>query len=654
MESTDTNRGRAKFYLVLLVIALAAGSLILIHLPGKKTGAADSSGTVMKTIILYGNDDPADLEILKNRLDVFAGKRNYSLTEANGCLKLCLPFSKALDYNRIKIILETFLTEPGPSYAACARPGVNSYIESHYTVAAVTPEDISHININDISNAGNSLPTDEFLQVPVLETGEARTHRFYLKMKDSAASRLRQVLERGDNLCLLNHCIYDNYNTNKYYIEGWELKGDPDDHSTFYIEYSDSDELYGNERILKYNLTHASLSQPYNYCLIDEVEWADPDTGIYSGKYQRREDEIGDSWYYFQTGFNKAIAADERADIEHLLCRRLDLLESPYAIGHTQQGDICVRIRSLRINKRVVNLLREVNAMNRYYLKIPCADDYLSPDYSKIHYDSKSSSFVITLPDEDLERLEDSVKGSSGKEPVDIYLCTDDGPVGRTSFSLQTESNELQFSNTVFNREKGDNVDRQKSENEDYSWFAALLDGSAGLDSSISLLFNNYYFRHDAGTDIFNDPDSFPLKEEKIVSVEEIEKQIRQLLPQAEVGLSYDSNTLNIHMNLEHGEDLPDRIYEYAPRLMEICSLKDSYYSNVRIYPCEYKGDERAWLVFSKSTKEGKTDISFNGYFYNGRMDAYADRILELEKTNSYFRDMIINPEYDGWTLRDF
>ena len=107
-------------------------------------------------------------------------------------------------------------------------------------------------------------------------------------------------------------------------------------------------------------------------------------------------------------------------------------------------------------------------------------------------------------------------------------------------------------------------------------------------------------------------------------------------------------------MNLEHGEDLPDKIYEYVPRLLEICSLKDSYYFCVRIYPCEYKEDERAWLVFSRSTNEGNTDISFSGLFYNGRMDAYADRILELEKTNSFFRDMIIAPGYDGWKLRDF
>ena len=654
--------GRAKCYLLLLIITLAAVSLILIHLSGKNTAASAASGTVMKTIILYGNDSPADLEILKNRLDVFTGKGRYSLTEEKNHLELCLPFSKALTDDRIELLLEKYLIEPGPHYAACAPPGVNSFIESNYTVAAVTPEDISHIDINDISNAGNSLPTDEFLQVPVLEPGETPVHRFRLKLKDSAASRLRQVLERGDDLFLLSLRIYDNYNTNKYYSEGWELKGDPDDHNTFYIEYSDSDELYGNERILKYNLTHASLTQPYNYCLMDEVKWTDPDTGISSGDYQRKENEIGDNWYYFQASSNEAIAADERADIEHLLCRRLDLLESPYAIGYTQQGDICVRIRSDRINRRVVNLLTELNSRNRYCLKIPCADYNLSPHYSKINYDTRSSSFLVTLPDEDLGSLEDIVRGSSGKEPVDLYLCTDDGPVGRTSFSLPAESNELQFSDTVFNRKKDDSVDREKGESlvrekgesDDYSWFTALIEGLADVDFSFTYLTNDFYYRHEAGTDIFNDPDSYPLKEEIIVSIEEIEKKIRQLLPQAEVRLSYDSNTLDIHMNLEHGENLPDRIYEYAPRLLEICSLKDSYFFCVRIYPCEYKEDERAWLVFSKSTKEGKTDISFSGYFFNGRMDAYADRILELEKTNSFFRDMIIDPRYDGWKVRDF
>ena len=69
MENTGTNKGRAKFYLVLLVIALAAASFALIYLSGKKAADADSSGTDMKTIILYGNDDPADQNILKARKD---------------------------------------------------------------------------------------------------------------------------------------------------------------------------------------------------------------------------------------------------------------------------------------------------------------------------------------------------------------------------------------------------------------------------------------------------------------------------------------------------------------------------------------------------------------------------------------------------------
>lgn len=646
MENTGTNKGRAKFYLVLLVIALAAASFALIYLSGKKAADADSSGTDMKTIILYGNDDPADQNILKNRLNVFAGKGNFSLTEENGCLKLCLPFSKALTSSRIELLLEQFLIEPGPRYAACASPGVNSYIESHYTVAAVTPEDIIGIDKTDISIDGNHLPTDEVLQVPVLKAGDAPLHSFCLKLKDSASFPLRRVLERGDNLYLENLSIYEDNITDRFKQEGWQLQGHPDDTDTFYIEYSDSDELCGNEKILEYNLTHESLSKPYNYCFLEEVEWADPDKSISHGVFQRSVNEIGDTWYFFQTVSSSALSADERTNVELLLCRRLDLLESPYAIGNTQQGDICVRIKSGRINERIINLLTGLDDRYRYYLKIPDTGYSLSPEYSKIQYDTGTSSFIVTLSDEDLGELEDKVKGCSEKAPIDLFLCTDDGPIARTSFSLPTKDNELSFHDTVFNRENG--------KNEDCSWFAALLGSNPDTDFSFKHLGIVYYYRHETGTDIFNDPHSFPLKEKKIVSVEEIEKKIRQLLPKAEVGLSHDSYTLNIHMNLEHSENLPDRIYEYTPRLLEICSLKDSYYSNVRIYPCEYKGDERAWLVFGKHTKEGKTDISFNGYFYNGRMDAYADRILELEKTNSFFRDMIIDPRFNGWELRDF
>ena len=50
------------------------------------TGCAGASGIntsseKQKTFVLYGNEDPDDLEILKQRLDLFAGKNGYSLEQ---------------------------------------------------------------------------------------------------------------------------------------------------------------------------------------------------------------------------------------------------------------------------------------------------------------------------------------------------------------------------------------------------------------------------------------------------------------------------------------------------------------------------------------------------------------------------------------------
>ena len=651
----DADKNHKRLFFIFLVIMVTAEGALCFFFTGQNPSAKDLSRAYWKTVILYGNDDPQDLKILEERLDRFYAKRNYTVTKENGCIALRLPLSQDQNNDDLKEYLEYFLIEPGARNICCAPPEDTRIYNTLYTIAQINPETCMETRTEKTANSGDRFSEDENTGIPIFSLYDSPANRFIIRLDDKTSAIAHEKVDSGSEIYLLNNMVYSDYKTNDLLQESFQLEADPNDPCLFFINYSPMSILNDHVESLSYNLQHDALSHPFNYCIQDEIDWADPGDSSFSGTFQVPEEELGDSWFFFQAHPYSRPSADEREEIDRFLTRRLDFLESPYAVGHTPDGAVCVKTTSQRLNKNIIDLLLDMDGHISLY--VPSAQLNMEPEYADFRFHPDTGAIELAIPEEDLLRIQDKVQQITQTDSVDLYLKTetDSGPIARTKLTIPASNDILLFEELAF--------DPQDSSDQDFTWFIDLLRSAAeSSDSDLVGFQTDYYYKHEPGQDTWNDPEVFPLKSTGFISIDEVKQKIRAVLPQAEIRLSENSSSLKVDMHLKADDTLPERIFELVPDILEAASLENSYYDNLHLDICDDSDDhmdERDWINISREPygsdySDSGIYLHFTGYLFNGRMDSYADRILELQKSDSFFDSMILEPEFDGWRLRDF
>ena len=619
----------------LILTAILALFIIAAALYGRNIRIRRNNSSVeWKTIILYGNDNPRDLEILKNRLDVFAGKGKYSLHEENGVLTLRIPASLSRDDESLRIYLEGLLIAPGITDICCRNPAKTS--NNTFTAIRITPESLLDISVEDLQVDGGISTEDS---IPVLDMHAPNTRRINLRFQDTVSERLNELTVKGSTFLLKDNRLYKDFSTRNFITLYWDLTADSEDANTLFIEYNESGELYGKEKLLQYVLTHETLSKPFNYCIVDDIKWEAPSPESAAGVNQCPVEELSESCLLIQASTDSNIASDKRAITYRRLVQRLDTLEVPYAIGYTAQKAICVKIPAERLSRTVLRLVFDMSAMP---LHLEVLGDVkrsrIDPIQMHLHYNGADSSIEATLPSKEAAKLQQAAAAGSNQVPV--YLCGDFGPVARCSIEPSFSRNSLVFKDCIVPLASGDN-----------SWFGKLLQNVSYSRELYfpSLSIDYFYMCEDSGC-AFNDPSLLPLAETPIVSAEEVTSKIHNILPEAEVILSDDSNTLRVRMNLPVNADSIEKAFSLMPSLFEACSLNESYYSRAYFYLFDNIGDERTYIIFSF---DSDYNLTFSGYLYNGRIDALTEEIKKAIENDTFFKN-IATSKYSGWNLRDF
>ena len=597
------------------------------------------------TFILYGNDDPEDLEILQQRLDLFAGREGYSLEQTGGTYTLRLPASLCRSDRFLTNCLEELLISPCRISAACSSPRADDFLSlaKVNTVAQLAPENCRGMKVEELS-ANNEISGED--GPLMLDMKTPPTRRLILKFDEDTAKRLRTAIDKGCNLCLTDNNLYSDHETN-YDTARWNLNASPDDPCSFYIDYSETYFLYGNEDLFYYNLTHNALSHPYNYCVVDEIIWEDPEENTSSGSNQCREDALEDSFLYFQLSSSDKLSADTRAQARMMLLRRLDLLGSSYAFGHTADGAICVKIQSPHINMAVLTLLSSCSR-SPMRLTVPGSSKFLSTEYMHVHYDPDASAYEVSLPTDAVSDLNDLLHGqmqssavkSAPFQQIPIFLCVGTTPVAQCITDVFFDPSHITFREIYI-----------PEDIRDIPWFTALVQESANIHQTIVPdLAIDYLYYHDSQGNTFGKSVKFPLGQRSPVSESEMAAKMQKILPQAQVQLSDDSGTLTIRMNLQVDEKLISQIFSLVPELFRASTMRKQYFDQVLVYPFEPVDDERCLLSF---IKEADGNISFRGYLCNGRLTPYKEEIEKAIEQDSFFKSMI-NGHGSGWVYRDF
>lgn len=609
----------------------------------------------MRTILLYGNDDPEDLEILRARLDLFAGRGHYELSEENGYLSLRLPASLFRNDDYLKLCLEELLTGTGKLSISDGDPGDSSYLIGTVTLANVHEDILRDIKIQQLYTPEEVQAGED---LPFLGTSLPPARRLVLKVDEETASRVKDALEKNRNLYLSDNYTYEDYPTRKNLIYVWIAAASPDDASVF-IDYNESDILYGHEELFTYNLTHPKLSRPYNYCIADEVTWEDPAGTDSSGAGQRPVEMVcadpGESWVFLEASPSDIVANNNREGARRLLLQRLDLIGLPYALGQTERGAFCIKIGASRISASIPELLLSSAGRESLNLYVPGTPNPVSLRYARIEYDKEKAALKTYLSKESVSELRAAVearrsllqeKDSAGQksaaadaQAVPVYLCKDSLPLARCSLDPSFGGNVLTFEDCIL----PDNGD-------DHSWFAALLQNITNVsDSSVPILTLDYMYLSEGGHRRFGSSE-LPVQEHPLCSIEAITGKILKILPGATVSLSPNRLQLDVHMNLPADGELIRQTFSLAPKILEACSMYSECYETVYIRPLEVVDDERCLLSFSKDRYQGGA-IRFSGYMCNGRLAAFAEELTKAIQNDTFFSSMI-SSEYSGWFYR--
>ena len=602
------------------------------------TGCAGASGIntsseKQKTFVLYGNEDPDDLEILKQRLDLFAGKNGYSLEQTAGTFTLRLPASLCRSSRLLNGCITYFLVSPCHMNITYDPPDISGF--KTYTAAKLTRENCLSMKVVELP-VENEIEAGDSLLTLDMDTPPSR--RLILELSQETADSLRSLISCGGKLYIAENNIYPN----SLLFNSYGLEADPDESCLFYIDYNETDCLYNNENLFFFNLTHDPLAHPFRGYSVDEIVWEDPEENTTSGAYQCRTEALKDSYLFFMLDHDAL--SEQFSQLKMLLLRRLDLLQSPYAYGQTDDGSICVKIQSSRINRTILSLLLP----DKYHpmtLKVQGSTGYLKPEYLHVQYNAEKSALEVSLSSEDASELNDMLQAqiqspTGAKVPfqqIPIYLCVDGTPVARCTTDVFFNP-ELLIFREIF----------MSVSDEDIPWFAALLEEAANQHPESNLfVYLDYFYAHENDEDFYDSSVTFPLQQWSPFSEAEIAAKMQKILPTAQVQLSEDSSNLRIHMNLPVDENLVSNIFSLVPDLLKASALNKEYYDSVQIYPFEPEGDERCWLNFNR---RADGTVHFSGLLYNGRLTPYKEEIEKAIKEDTFFKTMILS-EYDGWKI---
>ena len=298
------------------------------------TGCAGASGIntsseKQKTFVLYGNEDPDDLEILKQRLDLFAGKNGYSLEQTAGTFTLRLPASLCRSSRLLSGCMTWFLISPCQMNCTYDPPDISGF--KTYTAAKLTRENCLSMKVVELP-VENEIEAGDSLLTLDMDTPPSR--RLILELSQETADSLRSLISCGGKLYIAENNIYPN----SLLFNSYGLEADPDESCLFYIDYNETDCLYNNENLFFFNLTHDPLAHPFRGYSVDEIVWEDPEESTTSGAYQCRAEALEDSYLFFM--LDHEALSEQFSQLKMLLLRRLDLLQSPYAYGQTDDGSV--------------------------------------------------------------------------------------------------------------------------------------------------------------------------------------------------------------------------------------------------------------------------------------------------------------------------
>lgn len=549
---------------VFCILFTAAAGIMAVHWK-KREKIREMADNV--SIILTASDEMNAseyydaIDILKERISIFAGDSKYSLDIHNDEIDISIPLKK-FDRTDVQEYLRCYLSR-----------AIKLYLHDSDSDETMEIQRSDIKNLEYLRGSIEGLDPDEFFPSYVLEETASLSdmgeyYYFEITFTDEFQQKIREKFGTNSGSLILSQDVESN--PDKYYY--YQLFSGKD--GTFYFADYHQDDT--TAALIQHNYTTEPMEGSFYVNILLPVEWEyTAETGEY-GANQCDEDQITGPQVILQYDVvSTDVTEGNDRDALAAFRKRLDALGTPYAMGHTVSTDhgVTVKMAPDLLNNQIVNMIgssfNPVSLENKFYPSV-------TVDKNAFSYDQENGIYTIevSLNKFELDSWKNVLKQIGKSQCTDFYLTVGNLPVARCTpeaAQVSLDTGMLYFDNL-------------------FVW---------GID----VLTEEYGYLLDFLQELISGekmPVAFSLEGARLVNVEnadhvfglqsviekrqeELQEKILQVCPTARISVD-DSGYLKVWLELETNDSMPEDSIALIKQIYEMVDFEnDVCYKNLYV-----------------------------------------------------------------------
>lgn len=567
------------------------------------------------------------IDILKERIDVFADGYNYSFKEDKDKITLSLPLEVFHDIEPLNITKST-ITRPGELYLA---PSTYSGDDSFFHIERSSIENIELVS---------EVPV-EFDLTNYNMNGSEEYQYFALTLDAETADTIKKWMTETDTSDY--HIFFDyedfGYNNSFYAL----MKMDVENNILYFVGNCQYENMLNTSL---YSLSHDTFSQAFNIQMKLPVKWEDTNNANYIlGENQCNESDLSGPLIRldFQS-YSDNLTEGEYQDIIIAFKTRLDTLDTPYAFGYytSDSHTISIKINPSLLNDQIINLLgsRNINfnITSNFYEIVSNYNVSNAQSIDIIKTSSESYALQITPYSYWYQVLSENDWFSNPDDSSSIYLCYNSEPLCENTFG-ESYNGEI-FIFDSMNYWGLDSID------EEHTYLLELIKTTiSGPDMPYEYYFKNSYYENVDETEDFST--LFPLKEHVSDNVSStFETIISELscISNYNISVSNTGQTVSIVLELPVTDTFTENISQVIQELYTKGAIESGNSRNIYIY-----------FVNSLNDSADYFHTTFNvSYFSHNVETSFFRTSLSEEKTERLESELNTNPFYQELNIYSY
>lgn len=575
-------------------------------------------------------------ELLKARLDIFAGEDPYQMTLDGDTVDLFLPDGRFAD-GGLEYTLRCYLSRATELYALQVFTDrleqENDWVGT-FGIVPVSREELERVTVQYGAVSGADPETLAKLGIE----GDSYTY-VALVLTSECAQRLEEASEAWEN----GFCFSQDMGNSPWY-SFYTVPGN--DNRTFYLINSDQTPYFSE--LLAFNLTHPALPYHFQYSLDlnETTEWerVEEASGQAGRNQCNAEDLTGQTVTFVLKCYEDKYTAGEWYDLNAALKDRLDALEIPYAFSlNISDGYTYATVRC-PLRHMGIPIIASIGETS-FTLQAGLTERSLYQAALVHRTGPGASSLELEGTGSDVSKLTEVSQAAMDDGDGVIYLKLGKTRVLQTMVDAVIEDGTIAFDRLCFNG--------NAKVTEETDWLLGFLDiVRNGNPLRKSFRFASLQYNPDEAGKLPGAA-NFEIVHQNELHILE---SIQAVCPDGKVYTGNDLGTIYVLLHLEINDQLPEKSIEIAERIYNAFDFASSSFDAVTLYLVDEDNltMERARLFFDKSYNSYSSDTSegyvyARGIFCGGRLEPYKD-LMRSAVENSAFLKGLYHPDKSDWT----